>query len=57
MEFRVIGKQKLIVEAIRVEVIAQEWSLERDKKSEVEEPLRCQNFFEAWKPLMLEVIF
>lgn len=57
MESRVTGKQKMIVEAIRVEAIAQGWSLERDKKSKAEEPLRCQNFFEAWEPLMLEVIF
>lgn len=44
----------MIIEATRV--IAQRWSLERDKGSKVEEPLRCHNFYAAWEPLMPEIV-
>ena len=31
MEFRATGKQKMIIEAIRMEVIAQRWGLETER--------------------------
>lgn len=46
---------KVVLEA--AEAIAQSWALERDKRSKVAEPLRCQNFYEAWDALVPEVVF
>ena len=56
MECRATSKQKIIIVATRVEVIAQRWGLETDKGSKVEEPLRCHNFYAAWEPLLPVVV-